>query len=177
MIRVLSTVLPSLALLISAGLLAAMPALAGPDDPSHLRDDPYAPQKALYDFNFANPGDGEVALGYLRNHLRALEEYGGAEGTKIVVVAHGNELHALSRHNRAQFPEIYDKLVELTKKGVAFHVCNNAARGRGYTPEDFYDVVTVVPAAVAEIAKFQNQGYSYMYAGWFPRVTREELAE
>ena len=30
-------------------------------------------------------------------------------------------------------------------------------------------------AAVIDNAKWQNEGYSYMYAEWFPRLTREEL--
>ena len=38
-------------------------------------------------------------------------------------------------------------------------------------------MITVVPAAVIDIAKWQNQGYSYMYAEWFPRLTREELVK
>ena len=67
--------------------------------------------------------------------------------------------------------------VELKKAGVTIHVCANAARSRGYKPDEFYDVITVVPAAVIDIARWQNQGYSYMYAEWFPRLTREELVK
>ena len=35
----------------------------------------------------------------------------------------------------------------------------------------------VIDTAVIDIAKWQNQGYSYMYAEWFPRLTREELVK
>ena len=34
-----------------------------------------------------------------------------------------------------------------------------------------------VPAAVIDLAKWQNEGYSYMYAEMFPRLTREELVK
>jgi intracellular sulfur oxidation DsrE/DsrF family protein len=70
---------------------------------------------------------------------------------------------------------MYDELKALKDTGVTIRVCSNAARSRGYKPEDFYDVIAVVPAAVIDIAKWQNEGYSYMYAEWFPRLTREEV--
>lgn len=152
-------------------------ALPGPDDPSKFDPTPYKPQKALYDFNFAKPGDGRVAFGCVKNHLEAIRKFGEPKNSHIVIVAHGNELHSFSRLNRAAFPTLYDELKELRDAGVTIHVCSNAARSRGYKPEDFYDVITVMPAAAIDIAKWQNEGYSYMYAEWFPRLTREELVK
>jgi intracellular sulfur oxidation DsrE/DsrF family protein len=156
-------------------LIAAGPANAGPNDPSKFDPTPYKGQKALYDFNFADPMDGKTAFGYVTNHLRAIKEYGEPKNSHIVIVAHGNELHAFSRLNRAAFPGMYEELKALKDAGVTIHICGNAARARGYKPDEFYDVITVVPAAVIDIAKWQNEGYSYMYAGWFPRLTREEV--
>lgn len=156
---------------------AASAATAGPDDPSKFDGTPYKPQKALYDFNFAKPGDAKTAFGYIKNHLQAIKQYGDPKNSHIVIVAHGNELHGFSRLNRAAFPDMYDELKALKDAGVTIHVCANAARSRGYKPDEFYDVITVVPAAVIDIAKWQNEGYSYMYAEWFPRLTREELVK
>lgn len=152
-------------------------AQAGPNDPSTFDPTPYKAQKALYDFNFANPPDGKGALGYVRNHLKAIQEFGDPKNSHIVIVAHGNELHSLARANRVIYPDVYEAFKALTDQGVTIHVCRNAARSRGYDAEDFYDFVTVVPAAVIDIAKWQNEGYSYMYAEWFPRLTREELID
>ena len=154
---------------------ASLSAVAGPTDPSTFDATPYKSQKALYDFNFAKPLDALPAFGYVKNHLEAIRKYGQPDTSKIVIVAHGNELHAFSRLNRAAYPQMYDELKALKEAGVTIHVCGNAARARGYKPDEFYDVVTVVPAAVIDIAKWQNEGYSYMYAGWFPRLTREEV--
>ena len=164
-----------LAPFVAIALFASSPTVAGPNDPSTFDPTPYASQKALYDFNFAKPLDALPAFGYVKNHLEAIRQYGQPATSKIVIVAHGNELHAFSRLNRAAYPKMYDELKALSDAGVTIHICANAARARGYKPEDFYDVVTVVPAAVIDIAKWQNQGYSYMYAGWFPRLTREEV--
>ena len=163
-------------LLAAALFLAGMgQASAGPDDPSKFDPTPYAPQKALYDFNFAKPTDGKTAFGYIKNHLKAIKEFGQPDKSHIVLVAHGNELHAFSRLNRAAFPNMYDELKALKDAGVSIQVCRNAARSRGYQPDEFYDVITVVPAAVIEITKWQNEGYSYMFAGWYPRLKREEV--
>ena len=157
--------------------LAQTAAWAGPDDPSRFDGTPYQAQKALYDFNLAKPGQLNASIGYVKNHLRAIKEYGDAANSRIVIVAHGNELHALARKNRAAFPVAYAELKALKDAGVLIRVCSNAARSRGYQPEDFYDMVTVVPAAVIDIAKWQNEGYSYMYAEAFPRLTRDELVK
>jgi intracellular sulfur oxidation DsrE/DsrF family protein len=162
-----------------AAIVCAIPlaALGGPEDPSKFDPTPYKPQKALYDFNFAKPEHGRVAFGYVKNHLKAIKEYGDPKNSHIVIVAHGNELHSFSRLNRATYPDMYEQLKALTDAGVTIHVCSNAARSRGYKPDEFYDVITVVPAAVIDIAKWQNDGYSYMYAEWFPRLKREDFLE
>jgi intracellular sulfur oxidation DsrE/DsrF family protein len=158
-------------------MFAAGLAVAGPADPSLFDPTPYKAQMALYDFNFAQPNDAMGAFGYVKNHLQAIKEYGDPANSRIVIVAHGNELHAFSRLNRAAYPGVYEELKALKEAGVRIQVCSNAARSRGYKPDEFYDVITVVPAAVIDIAKWQNEGFSYMYAEWFPRLTREEVVK
>ncbi|MCO6388534.1 DsrE family protein [Aliihoeflea sp. 40Bstr573] len=150
-------------------------AMAGPEDPSSFDPVQYEAQKVLYDWNYDKPEDGIRALGFIRNHLKAMDEYGDRENSKVVMVAHGNELHAFSRLNRDAYPEAYDALKEMADAGVEIHVCANAARGRGYAPEDFYDVITVVPAAVIDIAKYQIEGYSYMYPQLTSKMTRDDV--
>lgn len=156
-----------------AGLFFSGIALAGPEDASHFEPVQYEPQNVLYDWNYATPEDGLRALGFIRNHIKAMQEFGDLEKSNFVVVAHGNDLHALSRLNRAAFPDAYEQLKELSDMGVEFHVCRNAAKGRGYEPEDFYDVVTVVPAAVIDISKYQDLGYSYIFPALHKSMTRE----
>ena len=68
----------------------------------------------------------------------------------------------LSRRNQAAYPDAYEQLKELTDQGVEVRVCRNAARFRGYQPDDFYDLVTVVPAAMTELARWQAKGYAYI---------------
>ncbi|MCB1547304.1 MAG: DsrE family protein [Hyphomicrobiaceae bacterium] len=144
-------------------------------DGSTFRPMRYGSQRAVYDFNHAEPRAGLAALGYLRNHLAALADFGDVSASVLVVVAHGNELHAFARANAALYPEAEAALDELAARGVLFRVCRNAARSRGYAPEDFYRVCAVVPAAVAEIAHWQAQGFSYMFAGSYARLDRSAL--
>ena len=156
-------------------LLAAGYAAAGPDDPSSFDGGKYAAQKSVYDFNFETPEDLKGALGTVRNHLKAIREFGDTQDSRIVIVPHGNEVHALSRLNRAAFPEVYDALKELSEAGVKVTLCRNAGAARGYKVGDFYDLVTVVPSAVIEIPKWENQGYAYIYLNGYPRMQREEV--
>lgn len=153
----------------------ASAAYAGPDDPSKFEPVQYGAQKFLYDFNFGDPKDGLSALAFVRNHIKALKEFGDFDKSKIVIVAHGNELHAFSRKNKAAFPEAYEAFKEVADQGVEIHICRNAAKSRGYEPEEFYDMMTVVPAAVIDVAKYAAEGYGYMYPAVFPKVTRDEL--
>ncbi len=160
-------------LVLGLGLVTS--SFADPTKPSRFDPTPYPAQRVLYDFNFAQPEEGKIALKFVKNHLKAMKEFGDYENSHIVVVAHGNELHTLSRLNRAAYPEMYEQLKQLTDQGVSLRVCRNAAHSRGYQPDEFYDLITVIPAAVIEIAKWQNLGYSYMYPLPFPRITREKL--
>ena len=160
------------ALLLSAGI-----AWAGPDDPSKFDNSPLGAQKAVYQFNLEKPEDLYQALGYLNNHLSGLKEFGDLKKSHLVLVAHGNELHMLSRLNRAAYPDVYDRLKELTSQGVEIHVCRNAARFRGYKPEDFYDLVTVVPAAMTDLAKLQHKGYAYISGDVIVRTKRTEFLQ
>lgn len=166
----------ALSIMTAVTLLGPAYAIAGPDDPSAFDGRKYGAQKAVYDFNFESPEDLRGAFGTVRNHLKAIREFGDAQNSRIVIVVHGNEVHALSRLNRAAFPEVYDALKELSAGGVKVRLCRNAAVARGYKVEDFYDLVTVVPSAVIEIPKWENEGYAYIYLNAYPRMQREEVA-
>lgn len=155
--------------------LIASTVLAGPDDPSRFDGSALGSQRVVYHFNFANPDDIQQGLGYLSNHLKALQEFGTLKDSHLVVVAHGNELHMLSRRNRAAHPDFYEQLKELAEQGVDIRVCRNAARFRGYKPDEFYDLVTVVPAAMTDLAKWQAKGYAYISGDVIQRTKRSDF--
>ncbi|HEV8692169.1 MAG TPA: DsrE family protein [Ideonella sp.] len=159
-----------------AALLLAVPAHAGPADPSKADNAPYPAQKVVYHFNLAAPTDLQAGLNTVRFHLRTLKEHGDAPGSRVVIVAQGNELHALARVNRDANPAVYESLRELAAMGAEVHVCSGAAKARGYGPDEFYDLVTVVPAAPTDLAKLQGEGYRYVALNLQPRLMRDQLS-
>ena len=156
-------------------LLCTSLAWAGPEDPSSFDGSPLGVHKAVYQFNLERPEDLYQALGYLNNHLNGLKEFGDLKQSHIVAVFHGNELHMLSRLNRGAYPDIYDRLKALTDQGITLRICRNAANFRGYKPGDFYDVTTVVPAAMTELAKWQHKGYAYINGSVVNRTKRADF--
>ena len=57
------------------------------------------------------------------------------------------------------------KIAGLKDQGVSFHVCANTLKGKKINlSEDLYDSSQgdVVPSGVAELAKLQAQGYTYI---------------
>jgi len=131
----------------------------------------YGKQKVVYHINYDDPKKQTGALRNIQNHINAV----GAENLDLKVVLHGNGLALLLE------PESLDKLkkfkhanaddnmtakvTDLKGQGVDFHVCANTVRGRKVDVEtDLYDVSSedIVPSGVAEVAKLQAMGYSYI---------------
>ena len=56
--------------------------------------------------------------------------------------------------------------------GVKFKVCNLASQDYGYTLDDYYDFIEVVPSAMNELAHWQQQGYALIQ----PEVMEKKLS-
>lgn len=130
-----------------------------------------AKQKVVYHINYDNPKQQAGALRNIQNHINAV----GAENLDLKVVLHGNglalllepeALGKLKKFKHANADEkMTAKVTDLKGQGVDFHVCANTVRGRKVDVEtDLYDVAKedIVPSGVAEVAKLQAMGYSYI---------------
>jgi len=131
----------------------------------------YGKQKVVYHINYDNPKQQAGALRNIQNHINAV----GAENLDLKVVLHGNGLALLLepdsldklkkfKHANAD-DKMTAKVTDLKGQGVDFHVCANTVRGRKVDVEtDLYDVSEkdIVPSGVAEVAKLQAMGYSYI---------------
>jgi hypothetical protein len=131
----------------------------------------YGKQKVVYHINYDNPKKQAGALRNIQNHINAV----GAENLDLKVVLHGNGLALLLepdsldklkkfKHANAD-DKMTAKVTDLKGQGVDFHVCANTVRGRKVDVEsDLYDVSSedIVPSGVAEVAKLQAMGYSYI---------------
>ncbi|NOR43716.1 MAG: hypothetical protein GQ572_10305 [Gammaproteobacteria bacterium] len=131
----------------------------------------YGKQKVVYHINYDNPKQQAGALRNVQNHINAV----GAENLDIKIVLHGNglalllepdSLEKLKKFKHANADETMTaKIDSLKNQGVDFNVCANTVRGRKVDLEtDLYNVdkEDVVPSGVAEVARLQAMGYSYI---------------
>lgn len=131
----------------------------------------YGKQKVVYHINYDNPKQQAGALRNVQNHINAV----GADNLDIKIVLHGNglalllepdSLAKLKKFKHANADETMTaKIDSLKSQGVDFNVCANTVRGRKVDLEsDLYNVEKedVVPSGVAEVARLQAMGYSYI---------------
>lgn len=133
-------------------------------------DKGYGKQKVVYHINYDDPKAQAGAMRNIQNHINAV----GKENLDLKVVLHGNGLTMLlepSSANNTKFgagnatDAITAKIAGLKDQGVKFEVCANTLRGKKVSYEDdLYDVSKgdIVPSGVAELAKLQAQGYTYI---------------
>ncbi|MEJ2619869.1 MAG: DsrE family protein [Candidatus Thiodiazotropha sp.] len=130
----------------------------------------YGKQKVVYHINYDNPAAQAGAMRNIQNHINAV----GAENLDLKVVLHGKGLSLLIEPDLAaetKLPrgnatdEMQAKISGLKQQGVIFNVCANTLKGKKIDlDEHIYDASEsdVVPSGVAELAKLQAQGYTYI---------------
>ena len=131
----------------------------------------YGKQKVVYHINYDNPKKQAGALRNIQNHINAV----GSENLDLKVVLHGNGLalllepDALAKLKKFKHANADDsmtaKIDNLKNQGIDFNVCENTVRGRKVDVEhDLYNVDKgdIVPSGVAEVARLQQMGYSYV---------------
>lgn len=150
-----------LAMVMAVGLFASQATAA---------DNGYGKQKVVYHINYDNPKAQAGALRNIQNHINAV----GKDNLDLKVVLHGKGLTLLLEPDSAGHTKLGKgngddimtaKVASLKGQGVNFQVCANTLRGKKIDFEqDLYDVVKgdIVPSGVAELAKLQAQGYTYI---------------
>ena len=138
---------------------------------SAIADEGYGKQKVVYHVNYDNPKAQAGALRNIQNHINAV----GAENLDLKVVLHGNglamllepsSLEKLEKFKHANATdEMTAQIAGLKGQGVSFNVCANTIDGKKVDyMSDLYDVDEgdIVPSGVAELAKLQAMGYTYI---------------
>lgn len=130
----------------------------------------YGKQKVVYHINYDNPKTQAGALRNIQNHINAV----GAENLELKVVLHGKGVSLLLEPDSVMetklalgnaTDEIQAKISGLKEQGVGFHVCANTLKGKKVIlTEHLYDTSEsdVVLSGVAELAKLQAEGYTYI---------------
>jgi len=136
-----------------------------------LAENGYSKQKVVYHINYDDPKLQAAALRNIQNHINAV----GAGNLDVKVVMHGNGLALLilpdSLPNLPKFKhanadeQMTARIDGLKQQNVKFQVCANTVKGRNVSIDnDLYDVdeADIVPSGVAELAKLQHEGYTYI---------------
>jgi len=140
-----------------AAALLAFTAFAGSADANER----YGKQKVVYHINYPGDEGDKAYLGALKNiqnHINAV----GAENLDLKVVIHGNGINLLTA---AKTPgKVQTAVANLKSQNIGFDVCANTLKGKKITLDQLYEVFEedVVPSGVAELARLQSMGYTYI---------------
>ncbi len=85
-----------------------------------------------------------------------------APDTKIEVVFHGNAISVLTHDSSLHV----NKILKEQKRGVIFAICNNSMKRLNVSASRLLPGVQIVPVAIMEVVKKQEEGYSYIKAGY-----------
>lgn len=129
----------------------------------------YEMQKVVYHVNYDNPKRQAGALRNIQNHINAV----GKDKLDIKVVMHGKGLSLMLLPEQAENTKLpvgnagqslQQKVDSLRSQGVQFNVCANTLKGKNIKLEHLYNTFSddIVPSGVAEIAKLQVSGFSYL---------------
>ncbi|MBK1621622.1 hypothetical protein CKO42_25130 [Lamprobacter modestohalophilus] len=151
-----------------SSLCAAFMLAASASAPT-LAAEGYDKQKVVYHLNEYGPQKQTAVLRNVQNHLNAV----GADNIELAVVMHGNGLSLLLYPDSLSETKMKEanaddqmqaRIAGLKQQGVAFKICANTLKGRNVEMDDLYDAddADIVPSGVAEIAKLQAQGYTYL---------------
>jgi intracellular sulfur oxidation DsrE/DsrF family protein len=80
---------------------------------------------------------------------------------RIEVVFHGNAIWVLTKDSSVHAQRIQKDL----QRGVIFAACNNSMRRLKVDASQLLPGITVVPVAMIELARKQQEGWSYLKAG------------
>jgi len=122
---------------------------------TYAQTTPTTPYRLVIDMVSADTSDHATILRQIRNLWKELP------GTQVEIVMHGKALTMVQKGQTV----LADPIMALQKEGVVFAVCRNTMKRYKLTESDFIPSASFVPAAIAELVKKQQEGWSYLKAG------------
>jgi intracellular sulfur oxidation DsrE/DsrF family protein len=114
-----------------------------------------AEHKIIFQLTYGDAGVHQKFIRQLNNILQA------APNAKIEVVTHGMGIDLLKLEQNT----FEDELLELSKKGIHFVICENTLKQRGMHKNQFLPLAGFVPSAILELVQKQENGWIYIKAG------------
>jgi uncharacterized protein len=105
-------------------------------------------------------GDTLAWKAVLKNITHLYETWG--DKVQIELVAHGHGVEFLVNGKTTQ----QARIGELAQKGVEFRACENSLKDRKLTKQDVIRTAGTVPSGVAEVVMKEEDGWSYLKAGF-----------
>ena len=105
-------------------------------------------------------GDTLAWKGVLKNITHLHETWG--DNVQIELVAHGHGVEFLVNGKTTQ----EERIGALAKRGVQFRACENSLKDRKLTKQDVIDAAATVPSGVVEVVMKEEDGWSYLKAGF-----------
>lgn len=141
---------------------SALAAETAPWGKGKPRNVDYSPQRVVYDVAVSD----HAALSRVLDRASYLNNLYQADpfAASIVLVLHGDEIPLFAIGNYGKYKELMTRAQSLTVGGtIEIRMCQIAARGHGFDPEEIHGFVQIIPMADAEIVRLQQEeGYAYM---------------
>jgi intracellular sulfur oxidation DsrE/DsrF family protein len=126
----------------------------------------------LYHCDFGDPRRFGQMLTNINNHLSVYEF--DTFKVKLVIVAHGagikfflQDLAGTPWEKEKIDPDIYKRVVGLSKFGVEVYLCRNTFQRQkiDVAKAKSDDFIKLVPSGVATVAELQSKGFAYLKVG------------
>ena len=105
-------------------------------------------------------GDTLAWKAVLKNISHLYDTWG--DKVQVELVAHGHGVDFLVNGKTTQ----QARIAELSKRGVQFRACENSLKDRKLTKQDVISAAGTVPSGVAEVVMKEEEGWSYLKAGF-----------
>ena len=118
---------------------------------------PTTTHKVVVQLNSADTAAWGGVIGNIKNLSKIWKDQ-----LQIEVVVHGRALDFLV----ASKSHLVNDVEQLSKKGIIFSACENTMGKYGITKQMLIPAVFTVPSGVGEVILKQEQGWSYLRAGY-----------
>ena len=118
---------------------------------------PTTTHKVVVQLNSADTAAWGGVIGNIKNLSKIWPDQ-----LQIEVVVHGRALDFLV----ASKSHLVNDVEQLSKKGIVFNACENTMGKYGITKQMLIPAVFTVPSGVGEVILKQEQGWSYLRAGY-----------
>lgn len=113
------------------------------------------PLRIVWDMSAKDTAEHSAIFRQVNNVLTA------DPNARIEVVFHGNAIWVLTKDSSLHIQKIQKEL----QRGVILAACNNSMRRLKVDASQLLPGITVVPVAMIELARRQQEGWSYLKAG------------